>query len=152
MDTVRRNRHLTVTVTATAATAAWVVVSEGFGVHLGVRFPHSAASAVGLGQTVGASVGAALLGWAALSQLQRRIAHPVRTWTALAVAVAVASLALPLAFATTTAAVLGLGAIHLAVAATAITGLRHSAVAAHTRAAGADHVPTSREAHVLGTP
>lgn len=150
MDAIRRTRHVPVAATAVTALATWALVVEGLGVHLGVRFPHSAASAVGLGQTVGASVGAALLGWAALSLLERRVAHPIRSWTALAIAITIASLALPVAFATTTAAVLGLGAIHLAVATTAIAGLRHSAVAARPRVA--DRPASSEVGHLLGTP
>jgi hypothetical protein len=149
MDTIRRHRHLTVAATATTAVAAWTIVAEDLGVQLGVRFPHSAATVVGLGQTVGASVGATLVGWVALGLLERRMADPVRSWTATAIAVAMASLALPLAFATTTAAVIGLAAIHLAVAATAITGLRRSAVAA--RARSATPATLRHDARLVGT-
>jgi hypothetical protein len=147
MNPVRRNRHLTVAATAATAATSWVVVTKGLGVHLGVRFPHAAASVVGLGPTVGASVAAVLVGSAVLGVLQGRIRRPLQSWTALAVAVFAASLVLPLAFATTTAATLGLGAIHLAVAAVAITGVRLSN--AGSRVASDSTVP---ERDLLGTP
>jgi len=147
MNTIRRNRHLTVAATAATAAASWAVVTKALGVHLGVQFPHAAASAVGLGPTIGASVAAVLVGSAVFGLLQRRIAQPLRYWTALAVAVFAASLALPLAFATTTAATLGLAAIHLAVASAAIAGVRLSNA---TPRRARDGAPAARD--LLGAP
>jgi len=138
MDTIRRNRHLTVAATAAAAAVSWAVVTKGIGVHLVVRLPHAAPSVVGLGPIVGVSAGATLLGWVTLGVLQRRDARALRSWTLLAVVVFGASLALPVGFATTTAAVVGLVAIHLVVASTAIVGVRRSSAATRAPADSVD--------------
>jgi hypothetical protein len=147
VNPVRRNRHVTVAATAATAATSWALVTKGLGVHLGVRFPHAAASVVGLGPTVGASVAAVVVGSAVFGLMQRRIAQPARYWTVLAVAVFAASLALPLAFATTTAATLGLAAIHLAVAFAAITGVRLSNAAPRVAKSG-----TALDRELLGAP
>lgn len=129
VNTIRRNRHLTVSATVAGAAASWAVVTQVAGVHLGVRFPHSAATTVALGPVIGASVTATLLGWVVLAVMEPRVANPRRNWTVVALAVAAASLALPAAFATTLAAAAGLASIHMIVAAVAITGMRRSSPA-----------------------
>ena len=131
MLTIRRLRHATVAATAAAAAASWALVTHVAGVHLTVRFPHSAATTVGLGTIVAAATAATLLGWGLLAALETRVTQPRKTWTMAAVAVLLASLALPNAFATTTAAAVGLVTIHLAVAAVAVIGLAW--VAPHAR-------------------
>jgi hypothetical protein len=121
--TTRRLRHATVAATSAVATASWAVVTHLAGVHLTVRFPHSAASTVELGTIVLAAVTTTLLGWGLLAALETRIVRPQRAWTIAAAGVLLVSLALPIAFATTTAAAVGLVVIHLAVATVAVTGL-----------------------------
>jgi hypothetical protein len=136
--TTRRLRHATVTATSVTAAASWAVVTHVAGVHLTVRFPHSAATTVGLGTIVPAAVAITLLGWGLLAALETRVTQPRRIWTIAAVAVLLVSLALPIAFATTTAAAVGLVAIHLAVAAVAVTGLAFLAPHARMTPAAAD--------------
>ncbi len=123
MLTTRRLRHATVAAASAAAAASWAVVTNAAGVHLTVRFPHSAATTVGLGTIVPAAVTTTLLGWGILAFLETRVTQPRKIWTIAAVGVLLMSLAIPIAFATTTAAAMGLVTIHLAVAAVAITGL-----------------------------
>ncbi|MGA2210703.1 MAG: DUF6069 family protein [Acidimicrobiales bacterium] len=132
MITARRLAHATVAATSIAAAASWVVITHVAGVHLTVRFPHSAATTVGLGTIMLAAVAATLLGWGLLAVLERRATQPQRVWTVAAVAVLLASMALPIAFATTTAATVGLVAIHLAVGAVAVGGLAWVAPRART--------------------
>ena len=138
MLTTRRLRHATVAATSVAAAASWAVVTQVAGVHLTVRFPHSAATTVGLGTIVPAAVTITLLGWGLLAALETRATQPRRIWTMAAVAVLLVSLALPIAFATTTAAAVGLVTIHLAVAAVAVTGLAWAAPRARMTSAAAD--------------
>ena len=148
MLTTRRLRHATVGATSIAAAASWALVTHLAGVHLTVRFPHSAATTVGIGTIVAAAAATTLLGWGLLAALEARARQPRKIWVAAAVAVFLVSLALPIAFATTAAAAAGLVTIHLAVAAVAVTGLawvapraRITSAAAGARTAWATHWP-----------
>ena len=138
MLTTRRLRHATVGATSIAAAASWALVTQLAGVHLTVRFPHSAATTVGIGTIVAAAAATTLLGWGLLAALETRATQPRRIWTMAAAAVLLVSLALPIAFATTTAAAVGLVTIHLAVAAVAVTGLAWVAPRARMKPAVAD--------------
>jgi hypothetical protein len=131
VPTTRHLRHATVAATAVSTAATWAIVTHVAGVQLGVRFPHSAPTTVGLGTVLAAASIATLLGWASLAILEKRLTHSRKVWVLAAVVVFLASLSLPLAFATTTSAVIGLATIHLTVAAIAVTGLAWVAPRAH---------------------
>jgi hypothetical protein len=107
---------------AVCATITWVVVHVLGGVDLTVK-SGPAINAVGVALTAAAAAGA---GWIALVLLERRSAHPRRTWTVLAVAVFVVSLLGPLG-GTTAAATGTLLALHSVVAAVVIAGLGRTA-------------------------
>lgn len=130
MSNVTLRRFAALVATAGAAAGSWAIVAEAAGVHLGFQFPHAAASTLGAGRTIAVTVGAAILGWAALALAEHRLGRPRRSWVVAAATVFVASLALPLGFASTTAATVGMVAIHLAVAAVAIAGFAPT-IAAH---------------------
>jgi hypothetical protein len=135
MSNIRRNRHATVAAVVATAAASWAAVTQVAGVHLGVQFPGSGPTSVALGATIGAAATATVVGWAVLAVVEKRVSGPRRTWVTLAVAALAVSLGLPAAFATTTAAAIGLAAIHVAVAAVAITGLARTATTGRPAAA-----------------
>jgi hypothetical protein len=80
-----------------------------------------------IGQVIGVTVAASLLGWLLLALLERRTPHARLLWTTLALAALAASLALPLAAATTTSAVAGLIVMHVTVGAAVIPAMAHTA-------------------------
>jgi len=140
MPKTRLRRHATVAATALAAATSWAIATQLVHVHLGVQFPHAKPSTVGLVPVSIAAATAAVLGWGVLALLETRASRPRRTWALAALAALVASLALPLSFATSTSAALGLVAVHLAVAAVAITGLASTAPACRLRTSPAAEV------------
>ena len=82
---------------------------------------------IAVGQVIGVTVAASLLGWLLLALLERRTPHARLLWTTIALAALAASLALPLAAATTTSAVAGLIVMHLTVGAAVIPAMAHTA-------------------------
>ena len=113
---------------ALAAALAWIVEVPLLGIHLNYRFgPHGHVQTIAVGQVIGVSVTAALLGWLLLDILERRAPHARLLWIAIALAAVAASLALPLAAATTTSAVAGLIVMHLTVGAVVIPAMAHTA-------------------------
>ena len=82
---------------------------------------------VGLGQVLGMSLAAGLLGWLLLAALERRGRRPVQVWTAIALAVALLSLVGPLTAGVTTGTRVVLVLLHLVVAAVLVPALRGSA-------------------------
>jgi hypothetical protein len=120
MPFTRLHRPIVVAAAAGTAAAAWAVVTQIAGVRLVVQFPHAHPSSVGLAATAGAAAAASIVGWVLLALLEPRASRPRRTWIGAAVAGTVASLALPILFASGGAALIGLVAIHLAVATVAI--------------------------------
>ncbi len=80
-----------------------------------------------VGQVIGVSLAASLPGWLLLAVLDRRTPRARAAWASAALMILVASLALPLAAATTTAAMIGLIAMHLAVAAAVIPAMARTA-------------------------
>jgi hypothetical protein len=112
---------------ALAAALAWAVEVPLLGIHLNVRFGAGHIQTIAVGQVIGVTVAASLLGWLLLAQLERRTPHARLIWTGIALAALAASLALPLAAATTSAAVAGLIAMHLTVGAVVIPALAHTA-------------------------
>jgi len=140
MSITTRRRQAAVAATAVTAAVSWAVVTQGAGVRLGVQFPQAHPSTVGLASTVGAATLAAVAGWLLLAVVESRFERPRRVWVLTAAAVTVASLALPLLFAVGAAAIVGLVAIHLAVAAVALAGLA-STVAARRVPASASTGP-----------
>ena len=118
-----RIRALCAAAGALAAVAVWIIEVPLLGIHLIIRFGGGHVETIGIGQIIGVSLAASLLGWLLLAILDRRTAHARLAWTSIAVVAAVASLALPLSAATTTAAITGLIVMHIAVAAAVIPSL-----------------------------
>jgi hypothetical protein len=110
-----------------AAALAWIVEVPILGIHLTVRFGPGHIQTIAVGQVVGVTVAASLLGWLLLAVLQRRTTRARLRWVSIAVAALAASLALPLAAATTTAAAVGLIAMHLTVGGVVIPLMAHTA-------------------------
>jgi high-affinity Fe2+/Pb2+ permease len=136
-NTSARTRALCVAGAALAAVAAWAVEVPLLGIHLTFRFGSShlgpgplAAShvqTISVGQIIGGSLAAALLGWLLLTLLERHTSRARLTWTSCALVVLAASLSLPLAAATTTAATVSLVVTHLTVGAAVIPAMARTA-------------------------
>jgi Family of unknown function (DUF6069) len=122
-----RARALCTAAGALAAALAWIVEVPLLGIHLTFRFGTGHIQTIALGQVIGVTVAAALLGWLLLALLQRRTPRARLLWTIIALAALAVSLALPLAAATTTSAAAGLIAMHLAVGAAVIPAMAHTA-------------------------
>ncbi len=112
---------------ALAAVLAWIVEVPLLGIHLNFRFGTGHIQTIAVGQVIGVTAAASLLGWLLLALLERRTAHARLLWTTIALAGLAASLALPLAAATTTTAAAGLVIMHLTVGAAVIPALAHTA-------------------------
>jgi Family of unknown function (DUF6069) len=112
---------------ALAACLAWIVEVPVLGIHLNFRFGTGHIQTIAVGQVIGVTVAASLLGWLLLALLERRTPHPRLLWTTMALAALAASLALPLAVATTTSAVAGLIVMHVTVGAAVIPAMAHTA-------------------------
>jgi hypothetical protein len=122
-----RARALCAAAGALAAALAWLVEVPLLGIHLTVRFGNGHIQTVVVGQVIGVTVAAALLGWLLLALLERRTSHARLPWTAIALAAVAVSLGLPLAVATTSSAVAGLIVMHLTVGAAVIPAMAHTA-------------------------
>ncbi|MER7892730.1 DUF6069 family protein [Micromonospora sp. NPDC094482] len=114
-----RRRAAGVAAAVLACVLIWAV-GELAGVDFTVEYPEQPAQVIGPGAVVTASLGAALLGWAALAVLERLTRRAAVVWTVLAVVVALISLAPVFGTEATGGAKLTLGAMHLAVAAALI--------------------------------
>jgi hypothetical protein len=97
------------------------------GLHLTVRFGAGHTQTIAIGQVIGVTVAASLLGWLLLTLLERRTPRARLRWTTIALAALAASLTLPLAAGTTTSAVAGLIVMHLTVGAVVIPAMAHTA-------------------------
>ncbi len=126
-----RARALCVAGGALAAALAWTVEVPLLGIHLNFRYGTSHTQIVAVGQVIGASLAALLLGWLVLAVLERHTPHARTLWTSLALAGLAASLALPLTLATTVAttasAVAGLVVMHLTIGAAVIPAMARTA-------------------------
>jgi hypothetical protein len=137
-----RTRALCAVGGALAAAIAWAVEVPLLGIHLTVRFgngrfgprhfgpgPFGAGhvQTISVGQIVGISLAAALLGWLLLTILERRTSRARLIWTSSALVALAVSLTLPLAAATTTAAAVGLVVMHLTVGAAVIPAMARTA-------------------------
>src|ERR1035438_5946935 len=122
-----RTRALYIAGGALAAALAWIVEVPLLGIHLNFRFGTGHIQTIAVGQIIGVTVAASLLGWLLLALLQRRTAHARLLWTTTALAVLAASLALPLAAATTTSAIAGLIVMHMTVGVVVIPAMAHTA-------------------------
>jgi hypothetical protein len=122
-----RSRALCAAGGALAAALAWIVEVPLLGIHLNVRFGTGHIQAIAIGQVIGVTVAASLLGWLLLALLERRTPHARPLWTVIVLAALAASLALPLAAATTTSAAVGLIVMHLSVGAAVIPAMAHTA-------------------------
>jgi hypothetical protein len=118
-----RTRALCAAGGALAGAAAWIVEVPLLGIHLNVRFGTGHIQTIMVGQVVGVSLAAALIGWLLLAALDRRTPRARPVWTAIALVALGASLALPLAAAPTTSAVVALVVMHLTVGAAVIPAL-----------------------------
>jgi hypothetical protein len=112
---------------ALAAALAWIVEVPVLGIHLNFRFGAGHIQTIAIGQVIGVTVAASLLGWLLLALLERRTPRARRLWTTIALVSLAASLALPLAAATTTSALTGLIVMHLTVGAVVIPAMTHTA-------------------------
>src|SRR5487761_1239392 len=112
---------------ALAAAIAWIVEVPLLGIHLNFRFGTGHVQTIAVGQVIGVTVAASLLGWLLLALLERRTPHARLLWTTIALAALAASLALPLAFATTSSAATGLIVMHVTVGAVVIPSLARTA-------------------------
>jgi hypothetical protein len=112
---------------ALAAALAWIVEVPLLGIHLNFRFGSGHIQTIAVGQVIGVTVAASLLGWLLLAVLERRTPHARLLWTTIALAALAASLALPLAVATTTSAVAGLVVMHVTVGGAVIPAMAHTA-------------------------
>jgi hypothetical protein len=112
---------------ALAAALAWIVEVPLLGIHLNFRFGSGHIQTIAVGQVIGVTVAASLLGWLLLALLERRTPHARLLWTTIALAALAASLALPLAVATTTSAVAGLVVMHATVGAAVIPAMARTA-------------------------
>jgi Family of unknown function (DUF6069) len=112
---------------ALAAALAWIVEVPLLGIHLTFRFGAGHVQTIAIGQVIGVTLAASLLGWLLLALLERRTPHARLPWATIALAALAASLALPLAAATTTSAVTGLIVMHLTVGAVVIPAMAHTA-------------------------
>jgi len=110
-----------------AAALAWTAEVPLLGIHLNYRFGTGHTQTIGIGQVIGVTAAAALLGWLVLAILERRTPRARTLWTTITLAVLAASLALPLAAATTTAATAALVVMHLTVGATVIPAMARTA-------------------------
>lgn len=128
-----RARALCVVSGALAAALAWNIEVRALLIHLTFRFGAGQAKEVAIGEVIGVTVAAALLGWLLLALLERRSPRARLLWTAIALAALAASLALPLAAATTTSAVAGLIVLHVTVGGVVIPGMARTAVGAGRR-------------------
>ena len=122
-----RSRALCAAAGVLAAALAWIVEVPLLGIHLTVRFGGGHLQTIAVGQVIGVTVAASLLGWLLLALLERRTARAHLLWAIIAVAALAASLALPLAAATTTSALVGLIVMHLIVGAAVIPAMSHTA-------------------------
>lgn len=122
-----RARALRVAGGALAAALAWIAEVPLLGIHLNFRFGAGHIQTIAVGQVIGVTVAASLLGWLLLALLERRTPRARLLWTTIALAALAASLALPLAAATTTSAVAGLIVMHLTVGAAVIPAMAHTA-------------------------
>ncbi len=110
-----------------AAALAWTVEVPLLGIHLNFRFGTGHTQTIAVGQVIGVTVAASLLGWLLLALLERRTPHARPLWTTIALVALAASLALPLAAATTTSAAAGLVVMHLTVGAAVVPTMAHTA-------------------------
>ncbi|MCW2932299.1 MAG: hypothetical protein JWM19_3261 [Actinomycetia bacterium] len=122
-----RARALCVAGGALAAALAWIVEVPLLGIHLTFRFGAGHVQTIAIGQVIGVTLAASLLGWLLLALLERRTPHARLRWATIALAVLAASLVLPLAAATTTSAATGLIVMHLTVGAVVIPAMAHTA-------------------------
>ena len=131
-DTKRgRTRALSVAGGVLAAALAWTVEVPLLGIDLNFRYGTSHTQIVAVGQVIGASLAALLLGWLLLAMLEQRTPHARTLWTSLALVGLAASVALPLTVATTVAttasAVAGLVVMHLTIGAAVIPAMARTA-------------------------
>jgi hypothetical protein len=110
-----------------AAALAWTAEVPVLGIHLNYRFGTGHTQTIGIGQVIGVTAAAALLGWLLLAILDRRTPRARTLWTTIALVALAASLALPLAATTTTSTAAGLIIMHLTVGAAVIPAMARTA-------------------------
>jgi MFS family permease len=128
-----RARALCVAGGALAAAVVWTVEVPLLGIDLNFRYGTSHTQIVAVGQVIGASLAALLLGWLLLAVLGQRTPYARTLWISLALAGLAASVALPLTVATTALAVVGLVVMHLTIGAAVIPVMARTARARRQR-------------------
>jgi Family of unknown function (DUF6069) len=113
-------RALCVAGGALAAAVVWTAEVPLLGIDLNFRYGTSHTQIVAVGQVIGASLAALLLGWLLLAVLEQRTPYARALWISLALVGLAASVALPLTVATTASAVVGLVVMHLTIGAAVI--------------------------------
>lgn len=108
-----------------AALAVWAVLSQLLGVELETKRGSSMSEIGGVAVAVAAGV-MSLAGWGLLDLLERRSPQARRTWTIVALAFTAVSLLGPLGSGVGAGSKVGLAALHLAVAAVVVPGLRRT--------------------------
>jgi hypothetical protein len=126
-----RTRALCAAGGALAAAVAWIVEVPLLGIHLDFRFGAGHIQTIAVGQVIGVSLAASLLGWLLLAVLDRRTSHARAVWASVALVALAVSLALPLAAATNTSALVGLVVMHLTVGAAVIPAMARTARGRH---------------------
>src|ERR1700735_3247575 len=71
---------------ALAAALAWTVEVPLLGIHLNFRFRAGHVQTIAVGQVIGVTVAASLLGWLLLTLLERRTPRARLLWTTIALA------------------------------------------------------------------
>ena len=118
-----RTRALCAVGSAVAATVAWCVEVPLGGARLSVSFGGTHPQTVVVGEVIGATVVAGLLGWLLLAVLDWLTPDSRIVWITLSLIVLAASLVLPVTAAATASAAVNLVVLHLVVAAVVIPGM-----------------------------
>lgn len=125
-STARTSRRAAVVGAAVlGALTVWAVLSQTLGVQLEAQQGSSTDEIGGVAVAVAAGV-MSLAGWGLLALLERRTTQARRTWTIVALAFTGVSLVGPLGSGVGAGSKVGLAALHVAVAAVLIPGLRRT--------------------------
>lgn len=125
VQATRARRTLTLAGASLAPAALWLA-AQAAGIELTVAMSGRPPMTIGLPAVLATAAAASLAGWGALAVLARVSSRPGRSWTVVASAALVLSLLGPAAAEADTATRAVLLAMHLAVAAVLIPGLRRA--------------------------
>jgi hypothetical protein len=125
---IRHQRMRTVALAAVAPGVVWLIATVA-GADLEVTMDGQPTMRIGLPLVLITALTVGLTGWAALSVLRRVTSRAGTVWTVLAGIMLLASFGPVLTVRASTGTTLALAAMHLAVAAVLIPGLRHTVTA-----------------------